>query len=511
MGGLVLSQVQSMDPVGCAVGQEGDFGPDSILHLEPITESSSSRPPNATHNHDSVDYWGRPRPPYLIRKWPSMLLYLTSQTTDDEWQDVLDRIASHPDEVSMQGKNAGMNALHASCVRYPPLTVVQAMVQTNPSIVLQRNFQGETPLHVASYGSSEAVQRYLVQAVPQAAALADQYGDAPLHFAARAGATFHLLRSLLEAAPTVLGHGNDRGVTPFWLLPRSFLETNELQDDVLVDDEDGGGGEEHSYYYRDDWDNLVLFWQASYRATAGGGGNDWYYDWRTIRTDQGLPLPIRKDQFDWVVHAAAATPSCPRQVLRWLCRMFPEMALRRNDQGYTPLLLACQQKEHAEPTWWNPLEDGFRETIHVAEGALPNQHEAQLQRDEVALQSGDAAFLERLFSAHSPEPETDHDNDDQNEPSPISTTNTCVRESVVQLLLEWSPRSALLADARTGRLPLTHALVSGLDWQASIAPLIAAYCRSRDGPVQFSMGRRVFAPTRYRLPVGPISARPPRV
>ncbi len=56
-----------------------------------------------------VDYYGRPRPKNLVRKWPSMMMYLMSQSTDDEWASVMERIKTHPNEISIAGINGGMN------------------------------------------------------------------------------------------------------------------------------------------------------------------------------------------------------------------------------------------------------------------------------------------------------------------------------------------------------------------------------------------------------------------
>ena len=82
----------------------------------------------------------------------------------------------------------------------------------------------------------------------------------------------------------------------------------------------------------------------------------------------------------------------------------------------------------------------------------------QEARQRAHLQQQHSAFLERMVSSRHQQ-ENDDEENDQDEPPPSSTISTCVQELVVQLLLERSPRSALMVDAKDGRLPLTHAWV----------------------------------------------------
>ncbi|KAL7557145.1 hypothetical protein ACA910_002427 [Epithemia clementina (nom. ined.)] len=441
--GIILSEIESLPPAG-----PDAIGFDNITSKDIIFVGGRKKPSrNGSDRSDEIDFFGRPRPQNLVRKWPSMLLYLMAQAKDDEWRDVIDRVRTHPEEISILGPNGGANALHACCLRYPPLSVVKAIVEVDPTIVLLRNFNGETPLHVASYGSSEEVQKFLVQTVPDAAAMMDQYGDSPLHYAARAGATYNLMEAFLAAAPSMISQPNERGVTPLWLLPRSYMESDDL--DEILDVE----GEE----YRDDWDNLALLLRYSYLPASARDIK--------IRDEHGVPLPLRREDFTWIVHAAAATPACPREVLRWLCCMFPEMATQRDENGLTPLLLAVRQKEMKEPQRWNQMEDGFREHVEVAEAELQNEDDV-LDDNEAALNSGDSAFLERIFHRIGGDASEDG-----------SRSGNGHMKSVVDLLLEWSPRSALVTDLE-GRLPLTYALLNGLDWQSSVAKLIAAYPRA---------------------------------
>lgn len=445
-GGTLISELNKLAPMGRESVGLDIIRPQDILRLDENVKRQKKC------DKPEVDFYGRPLPTDVVRKFPSMLMYLITRANDDEWQEVVDRTRSHPQEVALQGVNGGMTAMHGACIRYPPLHVVQAMLEVDEAVALKRNFSGETPLHIASYAASEEVQALLVRTVPLAASRLDQYGDSPLHFAARAGATYYVMEALVAADPTMISQPNNRGITPFWMLPRTFLEADDLDEVLDVDGED----------HRDDWDSLTLFLRYSYFLQRGCT--------LRVRDEKSNPLPIRRKDYTWVVHAAAATPSCPREVLKWLCRMFPEQALKLDHKGYTPLLLAVQQQELKEPKNWNELEDGFREYIEVVDGELQNEGD-RLNEDEAALHAGDSDFLERILQ-HAGE-----DVGSDMEDSSHGNSFEVVKESVVEVLLEWSQRSALQADA-VGRWPLTHALLSGMGWKTSIAKLITACPRA---------------------------------
>ena len=384
----------------------------------------------------------------LTKKWPSLLMKLMNDNSSDEWLPVLERLETHPHEISIAGRNGGQTALHAACIRYPPLEVIKRMLALRPEVAIVPNFCGETPLHLASYSASEDVQALLALAAPQAAAQVDQYGDSPLHFAARQGATFPLMEILLRCCPAAIGKPNQRGVTPFWLLPRSYLAAESLEEisEAYVE-EDGEESDEDDERgrYMDDWNLLVLFLRYAYFGV----------DSSAPQADTLCENP----RYDWLIAAAASTPACPREVLRFLCRLFPEQALQYNKDGYTPLILACQRLELKEPKQWDENEDGFREYVEVVEGDIQRDHVAPEDR---ALSKGDAAFIQTISLATEEEEESQ-------EPS------------VVEILLEWSPKSAFLKDNREAKFPLSHALLARQPWTRVIRPLIAACPKALEG------------------------------
>jgi hypothetical protein len=386
------------------------------------------------------------QPKELVRKWPSTLMKLMNENDDDEWEPVMERIRTHADEIVIQGINGGQNALHAACIRYPPTHVVAAILAAKPQAALYQNFSGETPLHLASYSASEEVQALLVRAAPAAVSAQDKYGDCPLHFAARSGATYTLMEQLLSAAPTCVSLRNKRGVTPFWLLPRSYLEAENLEE-IFDDDDDADD-------YRDDWELLLLLLRYAYFGAD-------------------RPAPTRDNgelSYDWIVHAAAATPACPRETLKFLCHLFPEQAVRYNEKGYTPLLLAIQALDMEEPENWDENEDGFRENVDAAEVTLADAAQEGLPVEATVSQHVDTEYLQRALQK--------------------DTTQDENAESVISILLEWNPLAIVYGDSK-GTMPLAHALLAGKSWQV-VRRLIQACPRALESRDRSSGGLFMF-------------------
>lgn len=344
----------------------------------------------------------------------TMLMKLLNETQDDNWDSVVQRIWTHPHEILIMGKSNGQNSLHSACMRYPPIEVIQEMLRVAPEAALQQNRDGETPLHLASYSASEEVQAMLLEAAPQAMLMQDRYGDTPLHFAARSGATNRLMEKFLRASPNSLTIRNACGFTPFWLLPRSYLEADTIEE--TLDDE--------GYDYKIDFDLMALFLRASYPDAINIPNFTKIIG--TPGTTPGTP---------WLVHAAAATPACPREVIQFLGRILSEQSLKYNKQGMTPLLLASKAFVMEEPLQTN---------------------------DE--MDEGQMSTLETL------------------ENMPLKEN-----EQVLDIILRWDKKAASYADAE-GRLPLAHAIISDKPLDGGVRELIKACPRAlevRDIPSRF--------------------------
>lgn len=377
-------------------------------------------------------------------RWPCVLHKLIDEARDDEWRQVVERVRNHPEEVIAKSSPGGLNALHEACVRYPPLQVIEELLKVAPQEAIQlKNRDGETPLHTASYSSSEEVQEALFRALPESLTIQDRnYLDTPLHLAARAGATYRLMETFVRFNPKSLSIRNRRGATPFWCLRRTYLEAGSMEE---IMDEEGTD-------YRLDWDLMVLFLRVDYEST-----------WDTTATKvtasanrgeiEALPsnLPEETDdtharnpqQIQYLLHAATATPPCPRDVLRFLCRHFGEQALQYDRQGMTPLVIASKADVMLEPSFDESAE-GFDDepTNDDDDGSV------LLNLEDLALQSEAGETGE------------------EGEP-----------ESVLNIILDCNPKAASYGDGE-GRLPLAHAISTGKCWNAGVKQLIDACPRA---------------------------------
>lgn len=403
-------------------------------------------------------------PPYNP-KWPSYMMQLmNSPLNGDDWTPVMLRILSHPHEIAISGTIAGHNAFHVAVLRYPPVHAIKAMIQAAPHCVAVPNNSLEVPLHLASSSSSEEVQELLIRAAPQTVKMQDRCGDTPLHFAAREGATYSLLELMVKSAPEAISIQNHRGVTPFWILPRSYLHSNTFESIFASEDgsyfagNDDESGEESSavVHYASDWRLLKLFLRFSYYDPVEALRLQ-----NLLRLQADMNLPQIADNYHWMVHAAAKTPSCPREILQFLCTIFPEALSIVDDQGYTPLHYACMAPIMIEPEW-NEQEDGFREN----EPSAPSIDERSMpQIPEVVLVDfgGDVDFLRNQMSslnAAISSQSTGEDSDDSK------------KRSVLDIVLESNLSVAYIPD-RAGRFPLAYAILSRKCWR-DMKRLIAA-------------------------------------
>ena len=375
------------------------------------------------------------------------LMNENNSDNDDEWNLVYQRIQSHPHEICVQSVPGNMNAYHAACMRYPPIHIVREMLRFDSQAALVQNCNGETPLHIASYSASEEVQELLVRARPEAAAMVDQYGDTPIHFAARSGASLHIMEEFLFASPEAIHRANVHKSTPFWLLPRSYTEAETLEEINAEIDEES----EPYNHYKDDWDLLILFLRYSYFGRAA----------------KNMAKNQIEDYESWVIHAAAACPACPREVLKFLCRLFPShQMVCCNERGYSPLLLATLSEERVDPSDWDEIEDGFRGHVEAfVEGTLlTTEKEVSASKELLQLP------LHPVYAdiIHQVAPNSSGRESD---------------ETIIEILLQWNRQSAGYIDHQ-GRFPLAHALVSGKSFP-SVRSLMAAYPRAvtcRDKP-----------------------------
>lgn len=118
---------------------------------------------------------------------------LVCLVNNQDWDNVLKRLKSHPQEATVQDEATGNTVLHIACKFNPPAEVIQALSR-HEGIVRRPNMMGVTPLHyAASYRCSKETLQALLDAAKSDDAGDDKHtsatadlthrGRAPIHYA----------------------------------------------------------------------------------------------------------------------------------------------------------------------------------------------------------------------------------------------------------------------------------------------------------------------------------------
>ncbi|KAK3221151.1 hypothetical protein Dsin_015121 [Dipteronia sinensis] len=97
------------------------------------------------------------------------------------------------------GRKSTENPL-LSAVKSDDQEMVAKIMEESPECALELNHEGNTALHLASYGGNLTIARLLIQRNPQLCLVKDRYGRTPLHTAAMKGRV-DVIRELLSACP----------------------------------------------------------------------------------------------------------------------------------------------------------------------------------------------------------------------------------------------------------------------------------------------------------------------
>jgi hypothetical protein len=148
---------------------------------------------------------------------------LYNQVSHLQWNLVIARCSSHPQEAHYRDRGSGITALHVAC-RTPdtPPPVVHALLKAYPkAAALQTKHYASTPLHFACWRNlDEKVVRMLVRVYPRAASTLNGLGLTPLHLAARTR-NIGVIAILLQTCPEAACSASVVGYTPLHLAIRS--------------------------------------------------------------------------------------------------------------------------------------------------------------------------------------------------------------------------------------------------------------------------------------------------
>mmetsp|Transcript_14832 Transcript_14832/g.21175 ORF Transcript_14832/g.21175 Transcript_14832/m.21175 type:complete len:443 (-) Transcript_14832:50-1378(-) len=263
---------------------------------------------------------------------------LINNVGDNEWAEVIARLRTHPQEVSVQGRY-GHTALHLSCYRYPPTTVVRAILEAAPGITALQDGDGETPLHLALGFASEEVQLLLIQDSLDAVCKVNNNGDTPLHLAVISGASTRVLRMLIQLNPYAVLQSNGSSRTPFDNLRRSYKNATTVEDIQTMSDG----------CVSEDWHNALVFLISAswlYGFQMSPSNIDYYEPCLLAGTEMCYYVtPYTASYRCYLLHIATWV-NCPRSIAKTFSIFYPDQCLALDSFGNTPLCLAA-----SAPVW----------------------------------------------------------------------------------------------------------------------------------------------------------------
>jgi ankyrin repeat protein len=357
-----------------------------------------------------------------------MQLTLLALCYNYDWQNVLHRLEllqDSPDALRIECQavwNRGRTPLHVAVDHDAPRHVVERLIQAYPQALLVVGTTGMNPLHIACSSEKadvEIVRLLLVEAakLDQAETMAshrDVDMDTPLHSACRCGAPLEVLRMLLLVYPAAARELDYEGLTPLhrlWVREYVLLGGETFKQ---VQSEKDLHGELQQAWFK----TTMLLYAMQYNTLKHLAGV-------TFR-----PL-----------HAMAAL-DCPRRVLRMACSIYPQQLLEKDENGNTPLLVACQAPVYK-----------FKDIGH--DGAdLEDKLEDHLYEDMESAANDD------------------HDDTDK---MSVSSENSAPTKlpSVIDIFVAACPHAAKI-QASNGQTPLQIATASGKTWNQGVGILTEA-------------------------------------
>jgi len=234
-----------------------------------------------------------------------------------DWQNAIQRLATHPQEAKTRGPR-GRTALHIACDHDAPSFLVRRILSAFPDAARLVGTSDMTPLHItcSSQHASMDVVQVLLEGSPTGTetSMRDVDGDTPLHAACRCGAPIQVLCVLLEKEPSVVLVRDYEGLSPLLRLwVRYFVILGDDVIDAVREPADIKGDLSIA------WEKTNLLLQVAHHGS----------------------IDLTPDKYFRVLHSAAAV-DCPRSVLKIAIALHPEQLTEVDEEGRTPLFIACQ-------------------------------------------------------------------------------------------------------------------------------------------------------------------------
>ena len=262
------------------------------------------------------------------------------------WNSVVARATSCPEEISVQDED-GLTVLHWACCNPPPIHIFEALLLHIDQVrqaACTKDMNSMTPLHCACACQAPVpVISLLIEACPDCVEICDEDGWTPLHFLTvsvrkEEGVLryIHALAQALLADHPILASAQDSS-------GRTVLEILCVMYQVEL----------HRFYLNGDLkmnDPLKLFWDVV-----------------CLLVDSRSP----PNPTSTMMHRLVSFPQCPVELLMCTCRRNPELLLRQDGDGNTPLHLAVNLKAHALERFLVRATEPVSSKLRNQQGELP--------------------------------------------------------------------------------------------------------------------------------------------
>lgn len=156
-----------------------------------------------------------------LRREQSQLL---SCCWEQDWNQVLLRCHSYPEEAYHMTTHSGRTALHLATFNHAcPLKVAQALLRANRHMVLVQDANWYTPLHNVAFFPGESLVKIvcdtaiMVEQELQGRSIPPTSGTSPLFLAAKRAAPLRTLRQLLDTRQRTEWIAPSTGGEPYWM------------------------------------------------------------------------------------------------------------------------------------------------------------------------------------------------------------------------------------------------------------------------------------------------------
>jgi ankyrin repeat protein len=222
--------------------------------------------------------------------------------------------------------NDGNLPFHIALSHYTSIKVCKMLFKAYKKAAEIKNNFGKLPLHVEfTYNArQEHVIKMIMKAFPKAVEVKDERGCLPLHYACLHGASSNMIRVLLEMFPNALRVRNDNNE-----LPLHYACYNNLrQDDTL------------------DLLNLVI---SAYPEAIDEKSENFGFPSDYLTYEHRELIMHCDDRNHLGLHKTITNKFSPH-LLKLLVNSFPQLCLKRDDHGMTPLHYACSSNS---PTFFS--------------------------------------------------------------------------------------------------------------------------------------------------------------